>query len=142
MIPYGFDYRLLGDRSTEQLVRQALHEAVVCLLCERADATERLEDTPNPLKPHIQLQVVGRTASRLSWLNSPARAAARSRKVCWSSVSGANDPLLVGTQRECKAARVVEHQDVIVVTPRRTGVEAKIGLIEAAGALLITDRDR
>jgi hypothetical protein len=57
-------------------------------------------------------------------------------------VSGANDPLLVGTQRECKAARVVEHQDVIVVTPRRTGVEAKIGLIEAAGALLITDRDR
>src|SRR5215204_628019 len=55
---------------------------------------------------------------------------------------GANDRLLVGTERECKAARIVEHQDVIVVTPRRTRVEAKIGLIEATGALLIPDRDR
>src|SRR5688572_15875870 len=55
---------------------------------------------------------------------------------------GWGDPHLSQTERERESLRVVEHQDAVVVPPRRPGPEAEIGLVQAARALLVSDGNR
>jgi len=52
------------------------------------------------------------------------------------------DRLVGGPEGEREAVRVVEHQDVVVVSPRGLGAEAEVGLVEAARPLLIPNRER
>jgi hypothetical protein len=53
---------------------------------------------------------------------------------------GSRDRLLAAPQREGEARSVLEHQHAIVITPRRPGAKAEIGLIETARAFLVADR--
>jgi hypothetical protein len=55
---------------------------------------------------------------------------------------GWGHPLLSQTERERESLRVVEHQDAVVVPPRRPGPEAELGLVEAARALPVANGNR
>ena len=52
------------------------------------------------------------------------------------------DRLVDQAERQREAGGVLQHQDAVVVAAGRRGVEAEVGLVEAARALLVAYGDR